>query len=312
MSTQINVSKKITVKDEAVVLTSDVNSVNFTGTGITATTIGNDVTLTVPGSTPGVTSVTGTSPVVSSGGATPAISMPAASNSVNGYLTSTDRTAFNAKQDVLVSGTNIKTINSTTILGAGDLPVQATLVSGTNIKTVNGTSILGSGDIVAGGNKVTQASATSFNQYQAPVGAGITMVFSAMVISTAVPVPVSFLGQIIDVDFLARSNSGATTMRVYLNTSASTSGAIQIGNYAIPAAVDSTIRFQHRYVVTELSSNDWYLIGNDSFGISNDFSASGLFSPNSLGNPLQVGAFRPYIVVALTNGGSLIAASVEY
>ena len=50
MSTQVNISKKITVKDEAVVLTSDVNSINFTGTGITATTVGNDVTVTVPGS----------------------------------------------------------------------------------------------------------------------------------------------------------------------------------------------------------------------------------------------------------------------
>ena len=44
-----------------------------------------------------VTSVTGTSPVVSSGGATPAISMPAATTSVNGYLTSTDWTTFNNK-----------------------------------------------------------------------------------------------------------------------------------------------------------------------------------------------------------------------
>ena len=50
MSTGINISKKITVKDEAVLLTSDVNSINFTGTGITATTVGNDVTVTVPGS----------------------------------------------------------------------------------------------------------------------------------------------------------------------------------------------------------------------------------------------------------------------
>src|SRR5262245_17745218 len=37
-----------------------------------------------------VTSVTGTAPVVSSGGTTPAISMPAATTSVNGYLTSAD------------------------------------------------------------------------------------------------------------------------------------------------------------------------------------------------------------------------------
>ena len=52
-----------------------------------------------------------------------------------------------SKQDVLVSGTNIKTINSTTLLGSGNLAVQPTLVSGTNIKTINGASILTSGDL---------------------------------------------------------------------------------------------------------------------------------------------------------------------
>jgi len=53
-----------------------------------------------------------------------------------------------SKQDTLVSATNIKTINSTSLLGSGDVAVQATLVSGTNIKTINSTSLLGSGDIV--------------------------------------------------------------------------------------------------------------------------------------------------------------------
>ena len=47
-----------------------------------------------------VTSVTGTAPVVSSGGTTPAISMPVATTSVNGYLSSTDWSTFNAKQPV--------------------------------------------------------------------------------------------------------------------------------------------------------------------------------------------------------------------
>jgi hypothetical protein len=73
-----------------------------------------------------VTSVTGTAPVVSSGGATPAISMAAATTSVNGYLTSTDWTTFNGKQAALVSGTNIKTINTNSILGSGDLTIAAT------------------------------------------------------------------------------------------------------------------------------------------------------------------------------------------
>lgn len=57
---------------------------------------------------------------------------------------------WNGKQDALVSGTNIKTINSTSVLGSGDIAVQPTLVSGTNIKTINSTSLLGSGNITVG------------------------------------------------------------------------------------------------------------------------------------------------------------------
>ena len=120
-----------------------------TGTSGASTLVGN--TLNIPQYIGGVTSVTGTAPVVSSGGTTPAISMPAATSLVNGYLSSTDWTTFNNKQATLVSATNIKTINSTSLLGSGDIAVQPSLVSGTNIKTINGTSILGSGDLVVGG-----------------------------------------------------------------------------------------------------------------------------------------------------------------
>ena len=76
------------------------------------------------------------------------------------------------KQDKLVSGTNIKTINGTSILGSGNITItgeggsidtssfatktevntnlskkQDKLVSGTNIKTINGQSLLGYGNI---------------------------------------------------------------------------------------------------------------------------------------------------------------------
>ena len=56
-------------------------------------------------------------------------------------------TEINGKQATLVSGSSIKTINSTSVLGSGDISVQATLVSGTNIKTINSASLLGSGDV---------------------------------------------------------------------------------------------------------------------------------------------------------------------
>ena len=67
---------------------------------------------------------------------------------------------ISTKQDKLVSGSNIKTVNGTSLLGSGNMELatkeelnakQDTLVSGTNIKTVNGTSLLGSGNITIEG-----------------------------------------------------------------------------------------------------------------------------------------------------------------
>ena len=83
-----------------------------------------------------------------------------------GYLdgvTSAIQTQLDAKQATLVSATNIKTINSTSLLGAGDVPVQPTLVSGTNIKTLNSVSLLGSGDIVLAATPSGVAGAIQFS-----------------------------------------------------------------------------------------------------------------------------------------------------
>lgn len=84
------------------------------------------------------------------------------SDGAGGYATKsvTGANIIGSKQDTLVSGTNIKTVNSTTLLGSGNLAVQPTLVSGTNIKTINSNSILGSGDLVITGG-VSSVSATT-------------------------------------------------------------------------------------------------------------------------------------------------------
>lgn len=50
MGTDINIKKKIAVQEESVTITSDVNSINFTGAGITATPSGDDVIVNIPGS----------------------------------------------------------------------------------------------------------------------------------------------------------------------------------------------------------------------------------------------------------------------
>ena len=99
------------------------------------------------------------------------------------------------KQDTLVSGENIKTVNGQTLLGSGNIEIQGgggsttvidnltstsatdalsanqgrvlkglvdgkqeTLVSGTSIKTINNTSLLGSGNItISGGGESMEA-----------------------------------------------------------------------------------------------------------------------------------------------------------
>ena len=79
-----------------------------------------------------VTSVTGTSPVVSSGGTTPAISMPAATTSVNGYLTSTDWTTFNNKG----SGTVTSVTGTAPVVSSGGATPAISMAAAT--ASVNG------------------------------------------------------------------------------------------------------------------------------------------------------------------------------
>ncbi len=70
-------------------------------------------------------------------------------------------------QAPLVSGKSIKTINSASLLGSGDIKLQVPLVSGTNIKTINSASLLGSGNIQL------QTPLTAGTDYQTPLEAGV-------------------------------------------------------------------------------------------------------------------------------------------
>ena len=107
---------------------------------------------------------------------------------VTGDLSSqTDlKNALDDKQNYLVSGVNIKTINGNNILGEGNISIggastwgsisgtlsnqtdlqdalddkQTVLVSGTNIKTINGSSILGSGNLNVSASSVAWGNVT--------------------------------------------------------------------------------------------------------------------------------------------------------
>ena len=65
---------------------------------------------------------------------------------------------------MVLRANNAKTINSTSLWGAGNISVQPTLVSGTNIRTINGSSILGSGNLTVG-SSINVFAAVSYNSY---------------------------------------------------------------------------------------------------------------------------------------------------
>ena len=93
------------------------------------------------------------------------------SNGAGGYITKsvTGANIIGSKQETLVSGTNIKTLNSNSILGSGDLAVQPTLISGTNIKTIEGQSILGGGNINITNNDVGLGNVDNTSDLNKPI-----------------------------------------------------------------------------------------------------------------------------------------------
>jgi hypothetical protein len=78
-----------------------------------------------------VTSVTATSPILSSGGLTPDISIPQATVSVSGYLSATDWSTFNGKQNSLTFGNLTETISSVLTITGG---TGAVIGSGASIE----------------------------------------------------------------------------------------------------------------------------------------------------------------------------------
>lgn len=188
------------------------------GTGGTSYSAGTNIDITADViSVTGITSYTGVTkeeiatalgadPLtgITSGDVTTALGYTPISGIPENYVTDTElQNAVSGKQDTLISGTNIRTINGQNILGSGDIVItggqslvagnnidiengivsvtgitsytgitsgdvvtalgfepasetdmsnkQDTLVSGENIKTINGQNILGAGDIVISG-----------------------------------------------------------------------------------------------------------------------------------------------------------------
>jgi hypothetical protein len=162
-----------TAPDQTVALTA--------GTGIsTSGTYPNfTITNTAPSSGGTVTSVaaltlgtTGTdlSSTVANSTTTPVITLqvPTASATNRGALSAADWTTFNGKQAALVSGTNIKTVSGTSLLGSGDLGTIGSTYGGT------GQSTYAVGDLLQGGATNTLTKLAAVATGNALISGGVT------------------------------------------------------------------------------------------------------------------------------------------
>jgi len=171
-----------------------------------------------------VTSVTGTSPIVSTGGTTPVISIPAATGSINGYLSSTDWTTFNGKQNTLTNpitgtGTNnqIAAFNGTNTITS---LTTATYPSLTELSYIKG---------------LTSALQTQLNNrvrilLKNATDASTNSTTNTLLYSGLIPANTLTTGDLFRVELTVRKNNtvGAYNERIYFNTSSSLTGATQI------------------------------------------------------------------------------------
>jgi len=176
------------------------------GTGMTALNgLSNDVqTFATNGS--------GSDFNISSSGSTHTFNLPTASATNRGALSTTDWSTFNGKQDALVSGTNIKTINSTSLLGSGNITTNPRTLANVNGSNLTGTA----------------------NQISASV------LIPAGTIST---------NNTIYIKNLLTKSAGSTTStgRIYINTSNSLSGATLLATAAQMNAASYHQRFDRNF-----------------------------------------------------------------
>jgi len=129
---------------------------------------------------------------------------------INKPISSATTAALNTKQDALVSGNNIKTVNGNSLVGSGAVTLTKTdvglsnvdnttdvskpistatqnalnnkqdaLVSGTNIRSINGTSILGTGNIVLTKNDVSLNNVDNTSDTSKPVSTATQLALNA-------------------------------------------------------------------------------------------------------------------------------------
>jgi hypothetical protein len=194
-------------------------------------------------------------------------------DSTHRFVTDTEKSTWNGKQAALVSGSNIKTINSTSLLGSGDI-------------AINGNPSLG---IVTGTN-VT----------------GVT----AMTKSATITIPANTISAITVLELEARAIrvatlSGIIAFQVYLNTSDSLTGATLLGVFN-SMTVSNWFTQGRRSLFIDPTINTLICV-NTGTTVATDFTSTG-----ANGSVTFNEAVTNYLIFAVQPSSSTTTAVVQY
>jgi hypothetical protein len=217
----------------------------------------------------------GTDFAISSASDTHTFNLPTASAANRGALSSSDFTNFAAKQDALVSGTNIKTINSTSLLGIGDITIAVPL----SYK-----------------NTTTQAAVT-----------GVTT--NVKVVSQLIPANTFTVDDILQIKarLVKTGGAGGVSLRVYVNSADSlTSPAPILIITSSTAAIGQTYNGIDRNAIIKSATNTQTAQATGS--IQTDAVVGNGIQTNSNIN----WAVDQYIIFAMQNGSAADSSALSY
>jgi hypothetical protein len=166
MATSIKISQ-LPAKGANLEATDLLEVSEFNGTGYVSKSITGQEIIDASAGGGGVTDITVNAPLSTTGGTTPDLAISEADASTDGFITAVDWNTFNDKQDELVSGTNIKTINGSSVLGSGDLVVSG----GSGLQGVHTILPIATGNqlaIVVNSQSVTTVNSISNRLYAIP------------------------------------------------------------------------------------------------------------------------------------------------
>lgn len=201
-----------------------------------------------------------------------------------------------AVQPTLVSGTNIQSINGLSILTSGNLNLQSTLVSGTNIKTINNNNLLGSGNLdvqpllVSGANIKTIAGYSLVGTGNQPIA--IDDLSDVVITTPTIGQAIIYNGtNWVNLGQTGQANGGGAAKRIWSNNIPASSGTTLITpGTAAPLVTAGTQIFT--VTITPYSTTASYVIQSNiaiASSLNNANLTLALFRDNTyIGGTLQI------------------------